>query len=397
MRVLLLGVGLQGRAALTDLVRSPDVAQIVAVDQAIDRLARFVDTLETTKVECVQADASDPDELSGLLSRDVDLAIELLPSAFQTTVVTAAVEHGAHVVSTTYDDGLSALDADARDADVTVMPECGLDPGLDLVLCRLAIEALDEVHELNSYGAGIPERSAAHNPLGYKISWNFDDVLKAYNRPARLLRDGHVIDVEADELLAPAHVHTVQIDGVGELEAFANADALAYAHRFGIRDDLRSTGRYSMRWPGHCALMHALVQMGFLSDEPVDVEGTPIVPRVVLRDLVGPQMQYGPEERDLAILRVEARGRRDGAETSVVYELVDRRDLTTGLLAMNRTVGFTVSVVAQMILRGEIDSRGVRSPTSDVPGEALLTELETRGVSVRQRAESPPTETSTDA
>lgn len=397
MRVLLLGVGLQGRAALTDLVRSPDVAHVVAVDQAIDRLARFVDTLETTKVACVEADASDPAELSALLSRDVDLAIELLPSAFQTTVVTAAVEHGVHVVSTTYDDGLSSLDAAARDVGVTVMPECGLDPGVDLVLCRLAIDALDDTHELNSYGAGIPERSAANNPLQYKISWNFDDVLKAYNRPARVLRDGQIVDVPADRLLAPAHVHSVHVDGVGDLEAFANADALAYADRFGIRDDLQSTGRYSMRWPGHCALLHALIQMGFLSDEPVDVEGTLIAPRAILRDLLGPQLQYGPTERDLAILRVDARGRKAGVDTSVVYELVDRRDLTTGLLAMNRTVGFTVSVVAQMILRGEIGARGVRSPTVDVPGERLLSELRARGVSVRRRIESPTTETSTDA
>jgi len=388
MRILLLGVGLQGRAALSDLVRSPDVTSIRTADQDIDRLEACVHKLDTDKVDCVQADASNPAELSALMSGNIDLVIELLPSALQRTVMKLAVEHGTHAVSTTYDDDLGALDAAAREVGVTIMPESGLDPGLDLVLCRLAIDALDEIHELYSYGAGIPEASATSNPLRYKISWNFDDVLKAYNRPARVLHDGRIVDVPANQLLAPPSLHSVRIDGVGDLEAFPNADALVYADRFGIRDGLRSTGRYSMRWPGHCALLHRMIQLGFLSDEPVHVDDIEVSPRAFLRDHLGPQLQYGPDERDLAILRVDARGRKDGVETRVVYELVDRRDLETGFLAMNRTVGFTASIVAQMILRGDVSTRGVGSPTSDIPGEALLTELRARGVNVSQRIEA---------
>lgn len=391
MRILLLGVGLQGRTALSDLVRSPDVTSVLAADQDINRLADFADTLETDKVECLQVDVRDPNELAALLDRDVDLVIELLPSAFQTTVLKLAVRHGKHAVSTTYDDGLSALHEAAEKNDVAIMPESGLDPGLDLVLCRLAIDRLDEVHELYSYGAGIPERAAATNPLHYKISWNFDDVLKAYNRPARVLRDGQTVDVPAEQLLAPPSLHAVAIDGVGELEAFPNADALAYADRFGIRRSVRSTGRYSMRWPGHGQLLGQLIDLGFLSDAPVETEGGRIAPRAFLRDHLGPQMQYNADERDLAILRVDARGIKDGVETRIVYDLVDRRDLSTGFLAMNRTVGFTASIVAQMILRGDIARRGVLSPTSDIPGDALLDELRKRGVIITQKAGPNPT------
>lgn len=388
MRILLLGVGLQGRAALSDLVHSPDVSHVLAADQAIDRLNRFVETLDTDMVECAQTDASDANGLDEVLQRDVDLVIELLPSAFQTTVLERAIRHGKHAVSTTYDDGVSALHDTALDADVTIMPESGLDPGLDLVLCRLAIDQLDEVHELYAYGAGIPDESAATNPLRYKISWNFDDVLKAYNRPARVLHNGQIVDVAADDLLAPSSLHSVDIEEVGRLDAFPNADALAYAERFGIRERLRSTGRYSMRWPGHCRLLGQLIDLGFLSDSPIEVEGTQVSPRGFVRDHLGPQLHYGPDERDLAILRVDARGLKDGAQTRIVYDLVDRRDLSTGFLAMNRTVGFTASIVAQMILRGDITARGVLSPTSDIPGEVLLEALQARGVTVSHRIES---------
>jgi saccharopine dehydrogenase-like NADP-dependent oxidoreductase len=41
---------------------------------------------------------------------------------------------------------------------------------------------------------------------------------------------------------------------------------------------------------------------------------------------------------------------------------VDRRDTETGLLAMQRTVGFTASIGAQLLLRGDIRARGLLSP-----------------------------------
>lgn len=213
-------------------------------------------------------------------------------------------------------------------------------------------------------------------------------MLNAYNRPARVLRDGRPVDVPAEELLTPSNRHSVHIDGVGDLEAFPNADAVAYAECFGIQEQLRSTGRYSMRWPGHCDLLWQLIRLGLLSDDPIAVEGCSLAPRAFLRDALAPKLQYGPDERDLAILRVDARGHKDGEFTEIVDELIDRRDLASGWFAMNRTVGVTASVVAQMILRGDISRRGVGSPTSDIPGEALLARLRERGIEVTQSTQA---------
>ena len=58
--------------------------------------------------------------------------------------------------------------------------------------------------------------------------------------------------------------------------------------------------------------------------------------------------------------------------------------LETGLLAMQRTVGFTTSIGAQMILNGEIDKRGVLSPLRDVPPEPFVKALKARGIFVKR-------------
>ena len=92
---------------------------------------------------------------------------------------------------------LPAFDADradvltaARAAGVAIMPECGLDPGIDLVLYGMAREKFSELHLVNSYCGGLPEARAANNPLKYKVSWNWEGVLSSSKRDARAILDG---------------------------------------------------------------------------------------------------------------------------------------------------------------------------------------------------------------
>ena len=59
MKILLLGVGLQGKAALQDLVNSPAVTQIIAADANYDDLTAYVETLKTNKVTPVKLDVRD--------------------------------------------------------------------------------------------------------------------------------------------------------------------------------------------------------------------------------------------------------------------------------------------------------------------------------------------------
>ncbi len=72
----------------------------------------------------------------------------------------------------------------------------------------------------------------------------------------------------------------------------------------------------------------------------------------------------------------------NGRPARTVLQVLDMRDPHTGLSGMSRTVGFTASIGAQWLGSGEIDKRGLLSPTSDVPYEPLVRELERRGIAV---------------
>lgn len=387
MKVLLLGAGLQGRAALHDLNENPMVADIRAADLDVDALRSFVSDRgweEKTRVERI--DASDPASLDALLEYRPRVIVDLLPVPLHENVTRAAIKHGIHVVNTSYASSeILKLDEEARANDLAVLPELGMDPGIDLVLMGEAIRRLDAVEEIRSYGAGFPESKAARNPIRYKETWNFEGVLKSYHRPARVIRDGTPIEIPAKDLFLPENVHCIEIDGLGELEAFPNGDAEKYASLLGDKGScLTSLGRYVLRWPGHAAFWKAMADLHLLDDEPIKLDGMPIDRKRFLSAAIRPHIQYNNDERDVVVVRIDAKGIRNNEPHRVTFQLVDHRNLETGFTAMSRTVGYTAALGALMLAEGTITGRGVLSPLIDVPYDAFKSELDKRGILIKE-------------
>jgi saccharopine dehydrogenase-like NADP-dependent oxidoreductase len=269
----------------------------------------------------------------------------------------------------------------------------GLDPGIDLILGRLAVDQLDEVHGLYSYGGGIPAPDcAADSPINYKISWIFDRVLAVYTREARLIKNGRPLAVPGKALFQPENVHEIEFEGIGPVEAYPNGDATRYVDLFALGPQLVEMGRFALRWPGHSRFWRKMVALGFLDDTPIEINGAKMSPRSFLTRCLTPRLQYGKNERDLALLRVEAWGLKQGKALKVTYDLVDYRDLENGLFAMNRTVGFASSIAAQMILDGRIIQTGVLSPVRHVPPQAFIGEIKKRGIRIECKIEEPADE-----
>jgi len=380
MKILLLGVGLQGKAALQHLATSPEVTQVIAADANYQGLQNFVQSLNSDKVIPIKLDVRDEAAVSEQMQK-VDAVIVLLPQGFRVQMLELAIENGIHFIETSYAlPEYTHLGQLAEAKGITILPECGLDPGIDLVLAGQAIRDLDEVHELHAYGTGVPEPAAADNPINYKVSWTFAGVLSAYQRPAKMLKDGAVIDLTPSQMFSPENMHRVTLDTLGEMEAYYNGDAVKYLDIFNIRETTVSTGRYSLRWPGHAAFWKKMVDLGFLSEGPIKVGEQEVSPRQFVHDLIEPQIHYAPDEHDVAGIRIDVRGLKDGKCKRIIYQMIDRRDLETGLLAMQRTVGYTASIGAQMVLRGDITKRGLLTPTRDIPVDKFMAELEKRKI-----------------
>ena len=387
MRIAVLGGGKQARGVLYDLVAADAVDDVLWVDMATAPLHEWLDALRRRghgvpgKVEVATVDARDTGALDALLRRAGDVVIDMLPRQFGTAVVQAAIQSGVHVVHTNFEGELPRLRGAIEAAGIAVLPEMGFDPGIDLVMCAEAVRLFDRVDALSWYGGGFPEPAlSTSNPLGYKITWIWEGVLHSYNRPAVLLRDGSAVHISAAEVMADENTHRVHVPELGDFDAFANLDATDCAEKLGIDGQVRDLGRYVLRWRGHCRLWNALKQLGFL--EMTQVPGLPegVTPRAFMEKHLEPRLQYAPGERDVAINRIDITGMVEGARKRCILQVIDYRDLDTGLMAMNRMVGFPAAIAARMIADGTLGARGLLTPIKHVPYEPFMSALRGHGI-----------------
>jgi len=385
--VVLGGLGMQGKAALLDLARSTAVREVICADYTLKDWGRMAALTDVSKIKPVRVDGSSKQALAALLAQGVDAAIDLLPLPFMANAFEAALETRVPLVSTNYGKPIRHLHEPAKAAGVTLMPECGLDPGIDLVICGHAVRQFDQLHVLNSYCGGIPEQKACTNPLNYKISWNFDMVLRSQKRPSVFVRAGKKLEVTAEQQHESDAIHTIQFPGLGEMEALPNGDAVFYTDLLGVTSGIREAGRYTLRWPGWCAFWRPLKRLGMLADEPVRGLDCAVTPHQFMVKLLEPQLQYADGEKDVVAMYNVFAGLKDGRLKTLRTSLVIKRDLKSGLYGMSLGVGFPASIVAQMIASGQITQKGVLNPALDVPYAQFMAALTQRGIVVNEEVE----------
>jgi saccharopine dehydrogenase-like NADP-dependent oxidoreductase len=387
MRFLVLGCGMQGRAVAHDLSNNPEVKEIVCVDKSFERIEGIKDHLDMSRIRLETIDFSSRDSLTSLLKheKNVDVLIDMLPARFAPEVSRTAVEIGVDLVNARYAQELPRdIAKNAVEKGITIMPEAGLDPGIDLILSGYGVSAIDDVYELHSMCGGFPAPQSIDNPLKYKIAWNFEDTLRSYRRGGRVISDGMVLEIPPEAQFDAEWLETVEVEGIGKLESFPNGDAVRYLEDLGIKGSIKDASRRTLRWPGHCDTWRALVALDFLSENPVPGLSGSISPFQFMVKHLEPRLQYKPQDEDLVVMRVIVGGVKDGRRVRNIFDLVDRRDLKTGLFAMNGTTGYTASITAQMIAKGVINRHGVLSPAKDIPYEPFLEELKKRGVRIRR-------------
>jgi lysine 6-dehydrogenase len=399
MKIVLFGFGMQGKAAFYDLLNYDKCSSLLVADiLPPSQDYKILDT--TNKATFELLDINNSPKLLGFL-KDADMVIDALPGAFANKIAKIAVEAGVHLVSSMYylnplekdplvlaklKEELKNLHEEAIRKNITILPEFGLDPGIDLVLGAKALSEFDQVDVFNSYGTGLPVLENANNPIKYRFSWSIAGALRAYRRPSRIIKNGKLTEIDGKEIFTPENRHMLQLEELNmSLESYPNGNSEYYAELFNLKGTIKEMGRYASRYPGHCDFWYAMANSGFLDEAPIKVGDNMVSPIDFTASLFASQdqFQYGKEETDLAMVRAEVTGMVANKKKKVVYQLIDFKDHQTGLTAMQRTVGFTMSLGAQLILDGKFNKRGLVSPI-DVPYELLEKGLNKNGMHIKR-------------
>jgi lysine 6-dehydrogenase len=381
MRMLVLGAGLQGSACTYDLLQNPEVTQVRLADLRFDHLPEFLKPHSGPRLIPTTLDVRDRDAVLAVM-RESDAVMSAIPYYFNLALAELAVEAGVHFCDLGGNTEIvfqqKALADRAKEKGVTVIPDCGVAPGMVNILAEHGIRQLDTVDSVRIYVGGLPQ--APEPPLNYQVVYSLEGVFDYYTTLSWVLRDGKRTQVQAlserelVEFPAPT----------GALEAFHTAGGLS-TMAFRYEGTIPEMEYKTLRYPGHAELMETIRELGLLDKEPVDVKGSKVVPRDVFVAVVGPKLTK-PHGRDLLALRVIVRGRKGGKPAERRFDLIDRYDDAHGISAMMRTTGYSLSITGQMQVRKQVGPAGVCTPDECIPAEAYISELHARGVEIRQTA-----------
>jgi lysine 6-dehydrogenase len=376
MRMLVLGSGLQGSACAFDLLNNPDVTEVRLADQRVDALPPFLAPHVGGRLTPTPLDARDEAAVARVMV-GCDAAMSALPYYFNDTMAKLALDAGLHFCDLGGNTDIvmrqRLLDRQARSRGVSIVPDCGLAPGMVNILAQHGIEQLDEVDAVRLYVGGLPQQPTP--PLNYQVVYSLEGVLDYYTTKSWVLRDSKLTNVtalsEIEHIDFPAPL--------GTLEAFHTAGGLS-TMAFRYEGKIPTMEYKTLRYPGHARIMETIRDLGFLDLEPVKAGGAEVRPRDVAVAVLDPRLRK-PSSPDLVALRVVVEGRRGGQAARVGWQLIDRADTTRGITAMMRTTGYSLAITGLMQATGQIPA-GVHTPDECVPAMPYVAALGERGIHI---------------
>jgi lysine 6-dehydrogenase len=378
MKLLVLGAGLQGSACAYDLLQDPEVTEVRLADIRVQNLAPFLAPYVGKRLVPTTLDVRDGDAVHKLMEGS-DGVMSALPYYFNYEMAVSAVDAGVHFCDLGGNTEIvfkqKTLHERAKADGVSVIPDCGLAPGMVNIIAELGIKRLDKVDAVRIYVGGLPQKPEP--PLNYQIVYSIEGVLDYYTTLSWVLRGGKRTRVKA-----LSERENVPFKGLGKLEAFHTAGGLS-TMAFRYEGKIPTMEYKTLRYPGHAALMEAIRDLGLLDLNPVDVKGQSIVPRNAFIATVGPRLTK-PDGKDLVALRVTVEGKKRGKKKKLSWELLDKYDEKKDISAMERTTGYSLAITGLMQARKKVAAAGVLTPDEAMPGEAYIAALAKRGVMIRE-------------
>ncbi len=434
--VLVLGAGLVSRPLVVYLLEKG--YRLTCASRTVSKAEALVEGYDNGTA--LQLDLKDEARLGELIAA-ADLAISLVPYEFHPLVARLCLEHGKHMVTTSYvSPEMQELDGPARDAGLTFLNEIGVDPGIDHMSAMRIIDDVrgrgGKIVSFRSYCGGLPAPEDNDNPFGYKFSWAPRGVLMASRNGARYLSAGRVMEVPPARLFRDMHI--LQVGDFGDYEAYPNRDSLGYLDIYGLQG-IHTLFRGTLRNMGWCDCLYSFRQAGLLEIDEVDFAGRSYaevmgdhfqvsaggdlraaaaakmgVPKDSLParnlewlgafsdrpladgcttmldamgDLMYDKLAFADGERDMIVLYHDFTAEfADGKRERITSRLIDF-GVENGDSSMSRTVSLPAAIGVHMILQGKITDRGVLVPVTSSIYEPVLDELATMSINCVEKTE----------
>jgi lysine 6-dehydrogenase len=351
MKTLILGCGNIGTTAAQDLANNMPKTQITLADNDKQKAKTTSDKIAKNNVTWTQLDATNHQQLEKTIT-DMDLIMGFLPGKLGYHLMQECIKAQKNLIDVSFmEENPLTLQKEATKANITIIPDCGLAPGISNILIGHATTKLTKTRKIHIMVGGLPERPIP--PLEYVITWSPESLIDEYTRQVTIIEKGKKTRIEP-----LTGTEEINFPGLGKLEAFYTDGLRSLLETIKNVDEMWEK---TLRYPGHAEKIKLLSQLGFFDSTPIRIENTEIAPRKITAKLLSQKLTK-PEINDVVALSVHISGTERGTETSYTYHLLDRFDNENHVTSMAKTTAYPASIIAQLTLEGKIDDKGIVPP-----------------------------------
>jgi saccharopine dehydrogenase-like NADP-dependent oxidoreductase len=382
-----------------------------------------------------QLNIEDAEKLN-LLITESSVVISLMPPTLHVLVAKHCIQHKKPLVTASYTSAeMQQLHEEALQANILILNEMGVDPGIDhmsamQVINRLKAEGA-EITAFESFTGGLlaPE-SERDNPWKYKFTWNPKNVVMAGQGMCKFIQENKYKYIPYQRLFRRTEI--INIPGYGLFEGYGNRDSLQYRSLYGL-ENVKTIYRGTLRRTGFCRAWDTFVQLGatddtytmhdtenmtyrefinsFLYYHPsdsvelklahymkFDVDSEEMyrlkwlgifsekkvglknaTPAQILLKILEDKWSLDPDDKDMLVMWHKFNYTLNGTEHELHSSMVSiGEDLV--FTAMAKTVGLPLGVAAKLIAENKIALKGIHIPVQPEIYEPVLAELSKEGI-----------------
>src|SRR5260221_9661049 len=374
MNILVLGAGRMGHGAVHDLVRQPDVAIVTVADAVGEKVDHVAAMAGSEKVRPVQLDVSDHTAVVELM-KEHPSAISCVNYWLNESLARAALEAGCNFCDLGERSAVVAaelpFDEEAGARGLNIIPDCGRVPGMVAVRVAHGAQHFGRLDGIHIRVGGLPQRQKP--PLDYQLVFSVEGLINEYIESARVIRGGRIVQVES-----MTEIEALDFpQPFGTMEAFQTSGGTSTLPETFL-GKVQELDYKTIRYPGHCAKVKTMIDLGLCSSEPITVDGAQVKPRRVLGELLVRNLPA--DEPDVLLEPVQFLG--EGRPLR--YDIIHYADEVNGLSATIRTTAFPASIVALMMARNQTTAKGALPQERCIDPELFMTELAARKIDVHQ-------------
>ena len=357
-----------------DLLNLVDTKEVHVTDRERTVLEQMKLKFSDDRFHLYTINADDKERIIPLMKK-VDGVLSAVPYEYNLRLTQWAIQCGCHFVDLGGNihvvEKQFGLDGEAKKAGVGIIPDCGLAPGMVSIVSAHAIAKFDKVEKLEIRVGGLP--LDPKTPLNYQLVFSAHGLINEYIEPAIILEDGKIKNVpsmtEIETLVFP--------EPFGQLEAFYTSGGSSTLP-ITYEGKIKNLNYKTIRYPGHCKKFKMMIDLGFIDEETMEIEGKAISRRKVFERLLEETLSFN--SGDVMLIRISAEGMKNRMKKRWNYQTIQYEDVKNNMTAMMRTTSFPATIVLKMLVDGRISDKGVLRQELSVPPDLFLEELAKRHI-----------------